>query len=60
MFEIISKIALIIHSLGIGGMERVMAVLINHFKYYPKCRRTSFGIDGKKSEIKQIYPLLML
>lgn len=51
----ISKIALIIHSLGIGGMERVMAVLINHFSTIRNVE-LHLVLIGKKREIKQDIP----
>ncbi len=53
------KICCIIHSLGIGGMERVMSLLINEFSMYPnteihlvligKDREIAFELDSRVS-----------
>lgn len=49
------KIALIIHSLGLGGMERVMSLLANNFVTNKENIEIHLVLIGKKREIK--YPL---
>ena len=49
------KVALVIHSLGIGGMERVMAHLIQEFSTYEKVE-VHVILIGNKREVKYNLP----
>lgn len=49
------KICVVIHSLGIGGMERVMSLLIRHFSFYQKAE-IHLVLIGKERVIKYDLP----
>ncbi|MCC5921018.1 MAG: glycosyltransferase [Cyclobacteriaceae bacterium] len=50
----IYKIACIIHSLGIGGMERVMAILLNHFAAKSQVELHCILIGRKRETLQSI------
>ncbi|MEQ8704197.1 MAG: glycosyltransferase [Phaeodactylibacter sp.] len=49
------KLVMIIHSLGIGGMERVMTILLHHFDKYEELELHLLLI-GRKREVLQTIP----